>query len=515
MYVGDSGFDPVWTPTDPSAYTVRYGLRQLLFPLGITAGMLAFLVVASRGNRTNQGSLLFFGSIFVLVPGWLVWRGINRIRRGVAALGVDGSGVYLGEDDDGTPPELVPWAEIEAVVYYRGWSQSGRGGRAANNHVGVIVKRADGGDRAGEPGGLADWTDATLRLRSRRVQGWQLDVRRLTAAVQRFAPRVPVRRAPDTDEAVGVHDAVRRLRTLRWPPPGSVPYRGNTPDAGYPYTPPAGPNPYAGPAADPYGQPGTATPYAGPDRYARPAPGPYGQPAGPDQYTEPGWSGPFARPGEPVPYGPAGTGGPGGRGPDWGPYGGAGVPGGPRPAGRPRVTGLGCLGVVGVVIIWLLFAVLPLGFVDDLVGQATRSTWSLFTGQPTRISVPPGTALTVEVDPDSYDRGVPGVDPVSLACSTRDGDAAPVQLPAPDVVAAPRGANGRLQLYNLVTNSGRFEITCTWTGGFGGTRLVRAGRGWMGIVVFATRLAWFVLVTFVLVLLFRRIMRVGRPPREP
>jgi hypothetical protein len=37
----------------------------------------------------------------------------------------------------------------------------------------------------------------------------------------------------------------------------------------------------------------------------------------------------------------------------------------------------------------------------------------------------------------------------------------------------------------------------------------------MGIVVFATRLAWFVLVTFVLVLLFRRIMRVGRPPREP
>jgi hypothetical protein len=195
-------------------------------------------------------------------------------------------------------------------------------------------------------------------------------------------------------------------------------------------------------------------------------------------------------------------------------------PGPPGPAARRpmlRITGLGCLGTVGVAIIWLLFAVLPLGFIDDLAGQATASKWSLFTGQPTQISVPPGTGLSVQIEPDTYDRrlGVPALDPVSLHCSTRDGDADPVQLPPQDIFAVPRGSTGKIRLYDLVTSSGRFEITCTWTGGFGGPDLVRADRGWLGIVVLAARIAWFALITFLLVRLFRRIMRAGRRRREP
>jgi hypothetical protein len=130
--------------------------------------------------------------------------------------------------------------------------------------------------------------------------------------------------------------------------------------------------------------------------------------------------------------------------------------------------------------------------------------------------VPPGTDLAVEIQPDTYDRrfGVPAMDPMSLSCSTRDGDADAVLLPPRDVFAVPRGEGGTVRLYNLSTASGRFAITCSWTGGFGGPDLVRASRGWLGIAVLAARLAWFALITFLLVRLFLRIMRAGRRTRE-
>lgn len=485
MYAGGSGFDPVWMPTDPNAYTVRYGLRALVTPGVFFIGMFAlFLFIARDGTGLFA---TFVVGCFAVLPGWLVWRAVKRIYAGTVALGVDGTGVYLGEDDDATPPELVPWAEIEAVVYYRTWTTSSRGGRTARNHVGVIVKRTDG---AGGPDVLEGWADAVVRLRSRRIQGWQLDISRLAGAVQRYAPRVPIRHAPDMGEGVRVGTPATWLRHLRWPPPGSVPYPSYPSPDGSPYDPaPSGQYRPPG-SSEPVdtADPNAATPTA-PDPAAA---DPYGLSGGADPY------GGVGAPAGPYPY-------PGG------PY-----PGGPWPAPRPRLrtAGLGCLGTAGMVIIWLFFAVLPLGFIDDLVGQATQSRWSLFSGQPTRISVPAGTTLAVEIEPDTASAGVPGTDPTSLHCTTRDGDADPVELSPQNFVVSP-GGNSRIRLYDLVTRTGRFEITCSWTGGFSGPELVRANRPWLVTAVLATRLAWFALVTFLLVRFFRRIMRAGRRRERP
>jgi hypothetical protein len=602
---------------DPDAYVVRYGPGALVAPVMFFLGAALGLGVAARGG-VGVFAALAIALVLVLLGRW-VGVVFKRVRSGTIALGVDRSGVLLGEDDHGKSEDFVLWSAIESVAYFRTRSRSSRG-TSYMQHVGVVLKPTG----PGRPG----------RPLTRVVQGWSLDVARLAAAVDRFAPDVPVEQRSDLAGtisagtiSVGPSPSRRRSRAYRWspashswqpadepplsPPPGTagaepatettlgmvtgVPVRPvfGKPVAGQPFGgddlitgEPAGPETagdgaaLAGgtaatePAASEGATTATGAPPGAPDRplgtvAGQPATGDAGAgDAGTDEpaldpYTQTGWMRSYreAADGEPEASGtdgaPAGPGWPrpprGGRpSPDAAPPYGPPAPGPYRGAGsgadrdhatrpvhhtgpethvdagpvdgstsygadsygrRGRLGGLGCLGTGAVLGIWLLLAVFPLGIIDDLItGAGVQSTRELPNGRLVGVSVPANTVLRLRVKaaaPADESRPTP-LTSGRLTCAARDGGAAQTTLSFDGALGLPQRADGTIDLAPIIAATGHVQIACDWTGDGAGPWLAWDGAAWLKPAVFAARLAWFLLVTFALVTVFRRIMRLGR-----
>jgi hypothetical protein len=337
----------VWEPVDPGAYVVRYGPGSLGGPLFFLMFPIVFgtiVVRSGRGDSADAVPLLIVGG-FVAVGGWLLVRSARRMLRGEVALGVDVTGVYLGVDDDGSAAELFDWSRVAAVVHYRKLHRS-RNHRHWRQHVAVLLRPT---------GELAGFADPAFRLRSRRIQGWRLNVPRLTEAVQRYAPAARVEHGPDQGDA-SLREAYRWFRAV------GTGFRRRTGAYGR-----------YGPAASP----GPAT-WAGPADSAGP-PDPAGRydPGGPADLT-----GPYdlTRPYDPTGPAIAEPSAFGADGREW-----------PDPqalaehlaaearrwqANPPekvvRIDPGGCVALVAGVLMWPFVALLPLIVLDDLVRIAAR-----------------------------------------------------------------------------------------------------------------------------------------------
>jgi len=191
-------------------YVVRAGWRSFWLVLLAVLGWTALTVgvwLAHRGIATDV-ALLVFEVIFIAE---CVRRARLATQRKVV-LAVHSRGIFFG---DGGSQETVPWSRICAVEFFRervarvkshtiyhcvgvrslGTRQVQRPG---NGHAAQPVP-----DRsilwplnAGRPD-LIPGGDGTVRHAYRRMDGWRVNQVRLTRAVHRYAPAVPVINGPD------------------------------------------------------------------------------------------------------------------------------------------------------------------------------------------------------------------------------------------------------------------------------------------------------------------------------
>jgi len=176
---------------DTFVYQARYGLggRTGMVIVG-SAAFVVLGIVLPMPLAVRIIDFALFGG------GALVMLGAAASRR--VAFGVDAEGITLG----GTPPRyrsgtrFVPWADIERIVL---WTQRLPPYGTTMRYVGV-ARRPDapplGGPRtravARVTARALTPVPGDILLASRAVNGWRLDVDRLAAAVQHFAPGVPI-----------------------------------------------------------------------------------------------------------------------------------------------------------------------------------------------------------------------------------------------------------------------------------------------------------------------------------
>jgi hypothetical protein len=162
--------------------------------LGLLALAVVFTAILAMPGTGTPPAARIAGGVFFGGGGLLM--AANALTRKVA-LRVDGTGVLLG----GTPLRHrattvhVPWEDITAVVL---WEQ-----RVSHGHrlPWIGVARREGAPPLPGPGqgpmaravaGALVPVPFELLMASRQVNGWRLDRRRLTAAVEHHAPGVPV-----------------------------------------------------------------------------------------------------------------------------------------------------------------------------------------------------------------------------------------------------------------------------------------------------------------------------------
>jgi hypothetical protein len=235
-----------YVPIDPRAYLVRYGLRAAGARMLLAAGFvgLTALVVTRQDGGGHLAVLVLLLVPFTAVVAVVFGRGLARAVRGEVGFAVDRVGVFIGPAGDGDSASvLVEWPNVAAVVLFRRRKRSSRR-TYWRNEVGVLL-------RPGSPGvpppGLVDMIDAAIAdphgagrvlwggplpphfarysadllaakreavifeafVRSRSVDGLVLDRARLTDAVNRYAPAVPVIDGPDLDNTGGWADVGR------------------------------------------------------------------------------------------------------------------------------------------------------------------------------------------------------------------------------------------------------------------------------------------------------------------
>lgn len=179
---------------DEHGYEVRYGF-DLRTVLVLTVALLFVLMLASPFS--SDRSWLIRGAGLALFGGGGALMLVNACS-GKVAFRVDAAGVLLGG-----PPlryeaqtALVPWGDIEAVVLWR---------QKLKKHVTMpwigLARRPDAPRLPGPGQGavaehivgiLMTEVPGRVALAGRACTGWHLDPRRLTRAVERFAPGTPV-----------------------------------------------------------------------------------------------------------------------------------------------------------------------------------------------------------------------------------------------------------------------------------------------------------------------------------
>lgn len=177
--------------SEPFVYDARYGLggrTGLIIVIALVFAILGIVLPLSTGLRIADIVLFGGGGLFML--------GVATSHR--VAFRVDARGVTLG----GVPPRyrsgthFVPWADIEKVVL---WQQKLPHG-GSMRYVG-LVRRAGAPPLAGRSAqfvgrimaaAVARGISGDTLMASRGIDGWSLDKDRLTAAVEHFAPGIPI-----------------------------------------------------------------------------------------------------------------------------------------------------------------------------------------------------------------------------------------------------------------------------------------------------------------------------------
>ena len=208
-------------------YVVRHGWRGFLASV---AGLLTWTgisVLTWRAHLAHLGTRAVLVGVaveaaFLIACGTRLAQALAR--QAVFAVGPDG--IFFGADgQDG--PVNVGWVQVSAVELFRERVHSGRSG-STYRCVGVRtpgtrqVSRASSGPaaqplpgpaaayllRAGRPD-LIPGADGSVRLAYRRMRGWRVSRDRLTEAVHRHAPGVPVVDSPSWPPALSWADAHR------------------------------------------------------------------------------------------------------------------------------------------------------------------------------------------------------------------------------------------------------------------------------------------------------------------
>ncbi|GAA0583422.1 hypothetical protein [Actinomadura livida] len=220
------------------AYVVRQTWSGNLPVLALFGLMDAFLLYQAIRNPGAAIVVVLagFGGVTAILAVLL----IGPIRRREVSFAVDARGVYFGPSDPGDQPELIPWSWIACVVTF---DRIVRSNGQKSRHLYAGVELTDAGvaarmSRLPRPPGLPpptaeerDFNEAVLMpwlkhmvgepsLVSQRIQGWRLNMARLTEAVQRYALGTPVVHRPTRSDpgiagiaftAWQVHKNFRRL----------------------------------------------------------------------------------------------------------------------------------------------------------------------------------------------------------------------------------------------------------------------------------------------------------------
>jgi len=192
---------PVSQPAPP-AYTARFRFGRstiTVMVLGILAGIVAILLDLSGafGLVAVTASFTVSATVAALF-GWPILRGAPGLR-------IDSDGILLG----GRPPyegrtrRFVPWSDIAEIYLFRLYPFRTAHGPLVTSYIGLLGPAGARPLSPLIPRAIAHRSAQRLVLRlahvpldavlsSRPAFGWQLEPAAVVAAVERFAPQVPV-----------------------------------------------------------------------------------------------------------------------------------------------------------------------------------------------------------------------------------------------------------------------------------------------------------------------------------
>jgi hypothetical protein len=183
-----------YVPVDPRAYVAQLDWRSNFWLFAVAAGFSGAVLWGVSTGRASPAAVLV-----LVFPGALAYVMAHNIRRGVVAIAVDQPGVFLGEStthSDDTEHRLIPWNAVHAVELFEVW-QPPSGSDSSGAWRSAVGVRADpalspepqDSQHAVGSGQTASNAD---QMYFRIINGWRLDRAALNAAVNRFAPDVPV-----------------------------------------------------------------------------------------------------------------------------------------------------------------------------------------------------------------------------------------------------------------------------------------------------------------------------------
>ncbi|MDX3095700.1 hypothetical protein PV703_14095 [Streptomyces sp. ME01-24h] len=173
-------------------YEARFGFDRRTVAVLAAAGLFTAVLVAPG---TGISPVARIAGVLLFGGGGLVMAAQSLTRK--VALRIDATGVLLG----GSPLRYrattaqVPWEDITAVVLWRQRVAHGQRlpwiGLARREGAPPLPGAGQGPMGRAAAGALVP-VPFDLLMASRRIGGWRLDRRRLAAALEHFAPGVPL-----------------------------------------------------------------------------------------------------------------------------------------------------------------------------------------------------------------------------------------------------------------------------------------------------------------------------------
>lgn len=182
---------------DPGCYEERYRPTGPA-ALGLAAGLIsvALGIVWHPPTVSATAVILTIPVVFSASAIVLALPGLVALGRRMIAFRADYAGITFGAVPDNltffrSSPVFVPWADVERIILYRGYS-SGPRGYAESDWIGIqrrpgALDLPQGNEPA--PGCPVPGVAAGV---TRKIRGWRLDRERLTAVTAAVAPGVPI-----------------------------------------------------------------------------------------------------------------------------------------------------------------------------------------------------------------------------------------------------------------------------------------------------------------------------------